>query len=109
MSKGRRQSICAFSRGSGSHLRKSEPKIAIVIAPRLIAQLTPLPTDSLPAPPPLGSAIWEDTQIIVENVASSPLRNVFTGQMCSPEDSRIPVAAALADFPVALLTNTLHR
>ena len=104
-SKGRRQSICALSRGSGSSPSRRNRTIAIVIAPRLIAQLTPLPTDSVPAPPPLGSAVWEDTQIVVEDVASSPLRNVFTGQTCSPEDSRLPVAAALADFPVALLTN----
>jgi (1->4)-alpha-D-glucan 1-alpha-D-glucosylmutase len=87
----------------------AERTIAIVIVPRMVAQLTPLASDSLVAPPSLGAAVWEDTQIIVENVAASPFRNVFTGQMCSPENSRIPVAAALGDFPVALLTNSLQQ
>jgi (1->4)-alpha-D-glucan 1-alpha-D-glucosylmutase len=96
--------LCAFARQWLSPA-DSERKIAIVIAPRLLAGLTPLPTDPLPAPPPLGAAVWEDTQIIVANVAPSSLRNLFTGQVCSPEDSRIPAAAALADFPVALLTS----
>ena len=26
----------------------------------------------------MGSAVWEDTRVIVENVPSSPLKNVFT-------------------------------
>ena len=60
--------LCVFAR-QWLRLRGRSRQIAIVIAPRLIAQLTPLPTDSAPAPPPLGSAIWEDTRIIVENVA----------------------------------------
>ncbi len=96
--------LCVFARRWHAP-SMPEPTIAVIVAPRLIAQLTPLPTDSLLAPPPLGSAIWEDSQIIVENAGSSPLRNAFTGQMCSLKDSRIPAAEALADFPIALLTN----
>ena len=100
----RARHVCAFARrvrvafGAG-------PKIAIVIVPRLIAQLTPLATDSSPAPPPVGSAIWEDTHVLVGDWASSRLENLFTGQLCSPQDSRVAAAAALSDFPVALLTN----
>ncbi|MHB1035881.1 MAG: malto-oligosyltrehalose synthase [Pirellulales bacterium] len=96
--------LCAFARQwrppSGT-----EPHIAVVMAPRLIAQLTPPAAASLPPPPPIGPAVWDDTQIVVESMAPSPLTNLFTGQTCSAGDSHIRVAAALADFPVALLTN----
>jgi maltooligosyltrehalose synthase len=74
-----------------------------VITPRLIAQLTPLMPDAPTAPPPLGSAIWQDTHVSIGNAASSALKNLFTGQVSSIEDSRVSVANALSDFPVALL------
>ena len=70
----------------------------------MIAQLTPA-ADSLPPPPPLGSAIWTDTRIILEDGWPATLKNVFTGRDCPVADSRITLADALADFPVALLTN----
>ena len=71
----------------------------------MISQLTPPPADSQSAPPPLGFAVWEDTQIILNSAAPSPMRNVFTGEECPLKDSRISLADALADFPLALLTN----
>jgi (1->4)-alpha-D-glucan 1-alpha-D-glucosylmutase len=100
----RARHVCAFARVCGSPLGAG-PKIAIVIVPRLIAQLTPLAPDSSPAPSPVGSAVWEDTHVMVGDWASSPLKNLFTGQECSPQDSRVLAAAALSDFPVALLTS----
>ena len=57
-----------------------------MIAPRLIAELTPLRSDSPTAPPPMGSAVWEDTHVTVGNVPSSPLKNLFTGQVSAFED-----------------------
>ncbi len=74
-----------------------------MIAPRLIGELTPLRSDSGTALPPMGSAVWEDTHVIVENVPSSPLKNVFTRQTVSLENGRVPVATALADFPIAVM------
>ena len=71
----------------------------------LIAQLTPVHTDALTAPPPMGPAVWEDTCVTVGNAPSSPLKNLFTGETSALENSRLPVATALADFPVALLTD----
>jgi (1->4)-alpha-D-glucan 1-alpha-D-glucosylmutase len=97
--------LCAFAR-QWLAPAGSERAMAIVIAPRWLAELTPLPSDSQPAPPPLGAAVWEDTQIVIDAKISSPLKNVFTGQTCSAEDFHIPAALALADFPVALLTGT---
>jgi (1->4)-alpha-D-glucan 1-alpha-D-glucosylmutase len=96
--------LCVFAR-QWLPPSPAERMTAIVVAPRMLAQLTPLPADSLPAPPPLGPAVWEDTRIIVDGETPYPLRNLFTGQTCPAEDSRIPLAAALADFPVAVLTN----
>ena len=74
-----------------------------MIAPRFIAELTPLRSDSPTAPPPIGPAVWEETQVAVENMPSSPLRNVFTGQVLTLENACLPVATALADFPIALM------
>jgi (1->4)-alpha-D-glucan 1-alpha-D-glucosylmutase len=96
--------VCAFARLLQSAAGTDRP-IAIVVAPRLIAQLTPAPQNALAAPPPLGEAVWEDTSVVVEGLVSSPLRHLFTGQVCAPSDGRLRVAAALADFPVAVLTN----
>jgi len=100
----RARHVCAFARLSRSPAGPDRP-IAIVVAPRWLGQLTPLPQNSLVAPPPLGDAVWEDTNLAVEGLVSSALKNLFTGQVCGPRDHRLPVATALADFPVALLTN----
>ena len=78
------------------------PPMAVVIAPRLLAQLTPLPPEGA-APPPLGPDVWGDTRLVLPH-APAALRNVFTGQTHSPAGSRLSLAELLADFPVALLT-----
>ena len=75
------------------------------MAPRLLAHLTPLAEGATVPPPPLGAAVWEDTRLLLGEPASSPLVNLFTGQVCVPEEGGLPLAAVLADFPVALLTN----
>ncbi|MGW8257143.1 MAG: malto-oligosyltrehalose synthase [Thermoguttaceae bacterium] len=93
--------LCAFARQWFSP-SSAEPMLAIVIAPRLIAQLAQSSAEVLQ---PTGFAVWEDTKIILKNANYSALQNLFTGQMCSVADSRIAVAEALADFPVGLLTN----
>ncbi len=95
--------VCAFAR----RLPESPDagsRLAVAVVPRLIAQLTPA-ADSLPPPPPIGAALWADTRIILEDTWPATLRNIFTGQDCPVTDSRIALADALADFPVALLTN----
>ena len=76
-----------------------------MVAPRLLAHLTPLAEGAALPPPPLGEAIWEDTRLVLGDVAAAPLQNVFTGQVCVPVDGGLPLAAVLADFPVALLTS----
>ncbi len=96
----RAKHVCAFAR------RLGEPwQVAIVVAPRLLAHLTPLAEGAALPPPPLGEAIWEDTRLVLGDVAAAPLRNVFTGRVCVPVDGDLPLAAVLADFPVALLTS----
>jgi (1->4)-alpha-D-glucan 1-alpha-D-glucosylmutase len=88
---------CATSQGTGR-------KTAIVIAPCRIAEATPLQTGLPASPPPIGTAVWEDTFVTVDNLTSAILKNVFTGQVSAIENSRISLATALADFPVALFT-----
>jgi maltooligosyltrehalose synthase len=79
-----------------------EVTVALVVAPRLIAQLTPFPQDALAVPPPLGAAVWQDTYITVAELGLSRLTNVFTGEVRAVEESRLSVAAAFCDFPVGL-------
>ncbi len=96
--------VCAFAREYAS-APGSQRQIAIVIAPRLLAHLTPSGNDSPTALPPIGSSVWEDTYVAIGSAISSPLKNLFTGQVISIEDCRLPVGRALADFPVALISN----
>jgi (1->4)-alpha-D-glucan 1-alpha-D-glucosylmutase len=96
--------VCAFAR-EYQPVQDSNKQIVIIIAPRLIAQLTPLPENALQPPPPLGPAIWEDTRIMLGDLVSSPLKNLFTGQVCPAQDSQVLLATAFSDFPVALLTD----
>jgi len=77
----------------------------MVVAPRWIAALTPPQAESVASPAPLGRAIWEDTQLILGELASGPLKNIFTGQVVSPGEPPFWVADVLADFPLALLTS----
>jgi maltooligosyltrehalose synthase len=55
--------------------------------------------------PPLGEPFWSDTQLPLGDLPAGPLKNLFTGETCPYENASIPLSTALADFPVALLTN----
>jgi (1->4)-alpha-D-glucan 1-alpha-D-glucosylmutase len=98
------RNLCAFARRLPSS--EAAPAIAVVLAPRLIAQLTAA-TDSVSPPPPLGATVWQDTRIALDGAVGSqpPLKNLFTGQVWASGSSPMLVADILADFPVALLVN----
>lgn len=91
---GKREShVSAFARvrnGSG----------AVMIAPRLYAPLTQT------ADPPIGPAVWEGTEISLPAGLGGTYRNIFTGEVVTPEDGgRLPLSRALGSFPLALLAN----
>jgi (1->4)-alpha-D-glucan 1-alpha-D-glucosylmutase len=94
--------VCAFAREYASTSAGAR-KVAVVIAPCLIAQLTPANADSPATPPPIGPVVWGDTFVSVGDGTARTLKNLFTGQVSSPANCCLPVATALADFPVALL------
>jgi maltooligosyltrehalose synthase len=78
---------------------------AVVIVPRLLAQLTPQQDDGS-VPPPLGS-VWEDTRVILPEGVRASLHNVFTGKTLPDDAAELPLSRILAVFPVALLGGTM--
>lgn len=100
--------LCAFAwQWSPSAAETGENgAVAIVVAPRLIAGLTPAASDAEKPLPPQGREIWEDTHVLLDKmVPVPPLKNLFTGQVCEAKESRIAAADALSGFPVAFLYN----
>ncbi|MDD5250324.1 MAG: malto-oligosyltrehalose synthase [Rhodocyclaceae bacterium] len=90
----RAEHVCAFARRSARHA-------ALVVAPRLFVRLMN------GAPLPLGAAVWQDTRLeLPAELAGMRFINVFTGEPGVLEEHEgkpsLPLAAALAHFPVAL-------
>jgi (1->4)-alpha-D-glucan 1-alpha-D-glucosylmutase len=96
--------LCAFARQWHPSPETGPTATIVVIAPRLLAQMMTTPKSPLPPRPQSFSDLWGDTQILLDHLPSS-LKDVFTGQICNLEKSRISVAAALADFPIAMLSS----
>jgi (1->4)-alpha-D-glucan 1-alpha-D-glucosylmutase len=96
--------LCAFARTDETTV-DADRRVAIVIVPRLLAELTQsLPEDAATSPP-IGAAVWQDTEVRIDAIGAFRLKNVFTGTIHDMQGMTIPAAEALADFPVALLTN----
>ncbi|HEY1016974.1 MAG TPA: malto-oligosyltrehalose synthase [Herpetosiphonaceae bacterium] len=91
----RHEHVCAFARVRGEEQ-------ALVIAPRLVVGLA----GGEPVPP--VGALWDDTWLALpEAAAGQRYRNLLTGEIVAVSDHNhaacLPLAAALARFPVALL------
>src|SRR5262249_21004148 len=91
------------SGGLADHVRAfarvASDDAAIVVVPRFLARRGV-------ETPPLGSSYWKDTRVATGANLSGRFTNVFTDATVSVNDGRLPVAEALADFPVALLSRT---
>jgi (1->4)-alpha-D-glucan 1-alpha-D-glucosylmutase len=92
----RHEHLCAFARRRGN-------TTVVVVAPRLIADLLPEAEQA-----PIGQAIWGDTRVVLPDAfAGSALQHLFTGASVkitrSAGQAVLPLATALAEFPVALL------
>ena len=85
--------VCAFARVAGDG-------VAVTIIPRLLARRG---IDALP----LGPEYWADTRVELPGVLAGRFTNAFTGERVETEPAAdaasLPVGAALAAFPVALL------
>ncbi len=89
----RAEHVCAFAR-----VRHGES--AVVVVPRLLA------AGGLPDPP-LGREVWgDDTRVAIPADAGERFRNVFTDEEIDVERGVFTVAAALANFPLALLVRS---
>ncbi len=100
----RAEHVCAFA-WQGTSAEGQPPQVVVVVVPRLLAQLTPAPQEDQAAGPPLGEDVWGDTRLDVGALVDGPMVNLFTGQPCPCDDAGLRLAAALGDFPVAVLTN----
>ncbi len=82
-----------------AYVRSDGASVAAVIVPRLPHSLLG-GGDALP----LGAAVWADTAVALPQ--SGAWRNVFTGEVLdvAGDGAELPVARALAAFPVALLS-----
>jgi (1->4)-alpha-D-glucan 1-alpha-D-glucosylmutase len=76
--------------------RRCDEQWAIVIAPRLLSHLVQ------EGDFPLGRQVWQDTEVIMPDLAPSEWRNVITNEVLSV-GSALPIGDALNSFPVALL------
>jgi (1->4)-alpha-D-glucan 1-alpha-D-glucosylmutase len=88
--------LCAFA-------WQKEGKQTLIIVPRLIAKLTQNGNIS-----PVGAQAWGDTELILPGrFHTGTYRNIFTGEMMastiSGRQTVLPLAKALAIFPVAVL------
>lgn len=85
--------------------RRSQGEVLVVLAPRLTVRVS-----GWGGPPPLGE-LWQNTAVVLpESLQRDRLHNVFsrrgirTRQNPDTRRSELPVAEALHDFSVALLT-----
>jgi (1->4)-alpha-D-glucan 1-alpha-D-glucosylmutase len=88
--------LCAYARRRGQD-------VAVVLVPRLYKRL--LGDRDIQ---PLGPEVWTDTAIeLPRTLGDTPLQNIFDGVPLAREEHEghlvIRAAAALANFPVALL------
>lgn len=111
---GSQENICAFA-------RRLEDTWAMVIVPRLLARLlaekNPGPADQLPANPladwhSLAREVFSRTALLLPPEAPDSWQNIFTAEtvtaqpqpgLTHPSPRLIPLAAALGNFPAALL------
>ena len=98
VSGGRKENLVAFA-------RKHREEVAITVAPRLYAKITPAEGSLLPA-----QEAWHDTYILLpDDLAGVTYRNVLTGETITTHehDGRPSLDAGrlLRNFPVALLAS----
>ncbi|WP_341526840.1 malto-oligosyltrehalose synthase [Nostoc sp. UHCC 0302] len=79
--------------------RRFENQTAIAIAPRFLTSLIQ------PGENPLGDLVWQDTHLQLPTGNSFTWNNVLTQQPLQAKET-LPISAALAHFPVALLVST---
>lgn len=75
---------------------------AIAIVPRFLATLLP------PDQEPYGKAVWGDTALTLPQELKGPWLDALT-DVKHRDQSRLPIAKILQNFPVALLVNTPSR
>jgi len=92
----RKENLVAFARKHGED-------VAITIAPRLCAKMTPAEGSLLPA-----RGAWQNTSILLpDELAGAAYRNVLTGEAVTTHEHNgslfLDAGRVLRDFPVALL------
>jgi (1->4)-alpha-D-glucan 1-alpha-D-glucosylmutase len=79
--------------------REYDGKRAVTVAPRFFATLAG------EGKLPLGSEVWQDTSIVIPDIAPAKWANTFTGEII-PGENQIAVGQMLKHFPLALLVSS---
>jgi (1->4)-alpha-D-glucan 1-alpha-D-glucosylmutase len=95
--------VCAFAWQLDATDDRPEQS-AVVVVPRWLALLN-AHVEPVASGLPVGTGVWHETQVVLPESFTRPLVNLFTGQACAVQGGRLHLAAALSDFPVALLTS----
>lgn len=93
----RAEYACAFAWVA----RATRPRLAIVVAPRLVCTLV----HTAGARVPCGSGVWQDTRVSVEGLPEAPLRDLMTGRAVRRDGDELPLGVLLGEFPLALATS----
>ncbi|MEZ4502651.1 MAG: malto-oligosyltrehalose synthase [Dehalococcoidia bacterium] len=82
--------------------RRLQDRVAIAVAPRFVASMTPATTGG-----PLWAPDWGDTTLdLPPDIEAARLHDAITGVEVSPSGAALPLAEVLGSFPVALLEAT---
>jgi (1->4)-alpha-D-glucan 1-alpha-D-glucosylmutase len=96
--------VCAFAWRMTARPGQSEA-MALVVVPRLVARLTiGASGEDQRVAAPVGPGVWADTHVALGSLPRLPMTNALTGEECLPGVAGVPLAAALAEFPVAILS-----
>lgn len=82
-------------------------RFALVVVPRLIAQLLQTAGVESTSGGPVGGSVWQSTRLVLDELGISGGTELLTGRPLAWTGGQLAVAELLSEFPAALLTDLL--